>query len=406
MAGAHAGRRSRLSPTRADVVVIGAGPAGCVAAYQLATRGVDVLLVDRATFPRDKVCGESASPGAVARLREIGMWEPDTRRGASSTNTLENGMPIQGMRIRSPRGTSFLGRYRRNGNGPGVAIRRTALDTGLLAKARDRGVRIMEGVEAHRSEIARDGEAVVHLRDARGRATFEVTAKRAIVADGRRSFIARALGFINDHESGRGPKRFAVRAHCEAVSGLTDLAEMHVGHRGYCGIAPLSSTTANVCYVEFGDRLEMTPRTLSRDFWRDLGRYPEIAERLCSARVQGEIRVVGPLCLTSNRQTRGPFIACGDTSGFLDPFTGEGIAHAIASGVLGADAVTRSVNGDADAFRGYERQLRSLRRVKGTAARMLHALVARPRLADAAATLFARVPHLADHAVQLFGDQI
>ena len=89
-----------------------------------------------------------------------------------------------------------------------------------------------------------------------------------------------------------------------------------------------------------------------------------------------------------------------------DPFTGEGIAHAIASGSAAADAVAGSIGGADGAFAKYEDDLRRLRRLKGPAARLLHALVARPALGDVAGSIFARVPGLANAAVRLFGDQI
>ncbi len=386
---------------RADVLVIGGGPAGATAAFQLASAGIGVTLVDRATFPREKICGESLSPGALARLRAIGMWEPklDLEPGSAP-------MLIQGMRIRSPRGTTFLGRYRSGPSGPGLAIRRTVFDQEMLASARARGAKVIEGIEIVGGRETPSGEAVLDARAPGSASTCQITARRVIVADGRQSLLARRLGFIDQEPRSPGSARFAVRAHCRGVSGLSSLAEMHVGDRGYCGIAPLSRNTANVCFVVFDRRVDLRPRTIEADFRRHLDRYPEIAERLSGSEFEGPIGVVGPLRLISKRQARGPFIACGDTTGFLDPFTGEGIAHAIASGVLGAEAIRASLFSDPVAFQGYERKIRALRRVKGAAALILFGLVTRRRLANSAASLFARMPRLGDAVVQLFGDQV
>ena len=393
-----------MSHSRTDVLVIGGGPAGATAAFQLAAAGIEVTLVDRATFPRDKVCGESLSPGALARLQAIGMWPPAEEEGAGGEPM--SGLPIRGMRIRSPRGTTFFGRYRAGGRSSGLAIRRRVFDAQLLASARGRGVRILEGVEAIAAEGSGKGGAVARCRTTDGGARLRIEARRVIVADGRQSFVARALGFIQPEAGDRGQRRYAVRAHFEGISSLSDLAEMHVGEGGYCGIAPLSTTSANVCYVRFTDRLDMNPRSLEGDFRRDVSGYPEIFQRLESAHLDGRIRIVGPLRIESKRQTTGPFLACGDTTGFLDPFTGEGIAHAIASGVLGAEAVLASLHGRTDSFRAYERRIRDLRRVKGTAALLLYGLVSRRTLANSAASVFARMPRLGDAVVQLFGDQV
>lgn len=392
-----------MSVHRVDVLVIGGGPAGATTAFQLAGAGVGVTLIDRASFPRDKICGESLSPGALSRLRAIGMWTPPTD---PSTIPSIGGLPIRGMRIRSPRGITFLGRYRGGGKSPGLAIRRSVFDHQLLDRVRARGVRVLEGIAAISADLGGAGEAVVSCRAADGGAGVRFEAKRVVVADGRRSFLARALGFIEPEHADIGRRRYAVRAHAEDISALSELAEMHVGDGGYCGLAPLSKTSANVCYVRFTGRLSMTPRTLESDFRRDVSAYPDIEQRLRSARVEGRIRVIGPLKIRSRRQTRGPCLACGDTTGFLDPFTGEGIAHAIASGVLGAEAVRASLDGNEGSFPEYERKIRGLRRVKGAAALLLYGLVSRRSLADAAASMFARMPRLSDAIVQLFGDQV
>jgi|CXWL01.1.fsa_nt_gi flavin-dependent dehydrogenase len=398
-----------MSGNRTDVLVIGGGPAGSTAAFQLASAGVEVTLIDRATFPREKVCGESLSPGALARLRAIGMWNPGDLEGGDPPAEAPSSQVVRGMRIRSPHGLTFSGRYRPGRGSEGLAIRRTILDQELLASARRRGVLVREGVEAVSAEPTASGGAMVITRSTGGLATHGIEARRVVIADGRRSFIARQMGFLEPPVGAgtdSGKRRFAVRAHCDRVSDLSDLAEMQVGNGGYCGIAPLSKTSANVCYVLFRNRMDMKPRTIAADFKRHLAGFPEVAGRLASAEIGEPIRVIGPLRLVSRRQSRGPFIACGDTGGFLDPFTGEGIAHAIASGVLGARAICDSLAGEAEAFRDYEARLRALRRYKGSAALLLYGLVSRPALANSAASLFARIPRLGDAVVRLFGDQI
>ena len=112
------------------------------------------------------------------------------------------------------------------------------------------------------------------------------------------------------------------------------------------------------------------------------------------------------ICSRIHTQARRTFIPCGDTTGFLDPLAGEAHAQAIASGVLVADAVKASLDGSPDSFDDYARGIRHLRRVKGVAALLLYGLVSRSALANAAASVFARMPRLGDAVVQLFGDQV
>ena len=112
-----------------DVVVAGAGPAGCAAAIFLRQRGHEVLLLDEATFPRDKVCGEGVSPEA---------WRLLGRLGAAEGVRALRPRPLRGMRLVSPDGTTFTGDYA--GDHTGFAIRRWCLDPVLVSAARAAGV--------------------------------------------------------------------------------------------------------------------------------------------------------------------------------------------------------------------------------------------------------------------------
>jgi menaquinone-9 beta-reductase len=88
--------------TRADVVIVGAGPAGAAAAILLAERGAGVILLDRAEFPRPKICGEYLSPEAARVLDRLGVLKDVDAAGAQ---------PLAGMRIVAPDGTALTGRY-------------------------------------------------------------------------------------------------------------------------------------------------------------------------------------------------------------------------------------------------------------------------------------------------------
>jgi len=385
---------------RADVLVVGGGPAGATAAFQVARAGLDVMLVDRARFPRDKTCGESVSPGGIRRLESIGL----SLRTLSSSSAMVPAFPIRGMRIHSPAATSFQGRYRNPENTSGAVLRRLDLDAALLRAAKERGTRVLEGVEVLGvTESSLEG-GEVRARVVGTSSEVRIAARRIIVADGRSSFLARQLGFLEPAET-RSP-RFAVRAHCDGIEGLGDLAEMHVGSRGYCGIAPLSGSAANVCFVVFGRTVALKPDAMASGFRRHVLSFPGIAPRFQTARVVSPVRAIGPLRLRSRAVSSGAFVACGDTTGFLDPFTGEGITHAIASGAACAEAVADSVRGDMSAFAGYKRRLVEMRGSKPAAAKLLFTLITRPALANGTARLLARAPRLADALVRFFGDQV
>ena len=161
--------------------------------------------------------------------------------------------PLRGMRLTSPDGTSFVGEYGRDRE-PGFALRRLDLDQALLDTARARGVEVVE--EARATDVRIEGGAVTALSISRSGGPETTCETRLVVgADGRGSVVARRLGLLREH---RRLRKFAVRGHFEGMEGLSDYGEMHVGGGGYCGIAPLSRSTANVAFVL--DRREMRSR--------------------------------------------------------------------------------------------------------------------------------------------------
>src|SRR5690348_11106994 len=117
---------------RADVVVVGAGPAGAATAILLAERGHDVVLLDRARFPRDKVCGEYLSPEGSRVLDRLGVLKAVEQSGAR---------PLRGMRIVAPDGTALAGDYPTEGRWRGyrdhaLAVPRRRFDAVLVERAR------------------------------------------------------------------------------------------------------------------------------------------------------------------------------------------------------------------------------------------------------------------------------
>ena len=132
----------------ADVVIAGAGPAGSLAALVLARAGAKVQLLDRATFPRAKLCGDTINPGAVAVLRRLGLAERIQRHG----------LPVDGMVLTGLCGVVVTSSYGRNGTMPrGWAMSRRVLDAELVAAAVDAGVRFDEGVVVRGPIVHDDG---------------------------------------------------------------------------------------------------------------------------------------------------------------------------------------------------------------------------------------------------------
>jgi flavin-dependent dehydrogenase len=375
-----------------DVVVVGGGPAGAAVATLLRRRGCDVLLVDEARFPRDKVCGEGVSPEAWRLLDALGA--------ANAVRALAP-WPLRGMTLVSPDGTTFGGDY---GGRAGFATRRQQLDHVLLATARAAGVEVREGTGARRLILG--AGRVQGLVVENGRGPEVVRARLVIGADGRRSLVARTLGLLREH---RRLRKFAVRGYWDGMEGLGERGEMHVGGGGYCGVAPLSGSTANVTFVL--DRTDMAAAGRGLEaFYREAlrRRWPRLAERLQRAVLTEPPRAIGPLALHARRVSFAGGALVGDSAGFYDPFTGEGVTLALRSAELVAQAASRSLKHSAapGVLWEYEHSRRAATADKFKINRLLQRIVAWPALANALARRLSRRPDLADQLVGIAGDLV
>jgi flavin-dependent dehydrogenase len=253
--------------------------------------------------------------------------------------------------------------------------------------------------------LVREGEGIAGVVAERGGERRVSRARVTVGADGRRSVVARSLGLLREHPRMR---RFAVRGYWEGVEALGDVGEMHVGRGGYCGVAPLSATLANVAFVL--DRREMAPAGGCLEaFYRAAlkRRWPRLAERLEGAHLDGAPRAIGPLALECRAVTAPGAVLVGDAAGFYDPFTGEGVVLALRTAELAAEAVNQALRrerGPLGRLRAYERARDAATRAKFRFNRLLQLVVSRPALANALARRLARRSDLADELVGIAGD--
>jgi geranylgeranyl reductase family protein len=383
-----------MSTVVRDVLIVGGGPAGSALACLLRRRGHDVLLLDGARFPRDKICGEGISPEA---------WRLLDLMGASERIHALHPHPLRGMQLTAPDGTTFCGEYRGRAR-PGFALRRLTLDAALIESARAAGTDVREGTRVT-GLVGRSGAVGGVLADD-GTGSREFLGRVVVGADGRHSVVARRLGLLREHPHLR---RFAVRGYWEGMDGLSEKGEMHVGPGGYCGIAPLSSTLANVTFVL--DRRAMAPAAGHLEgFYRESlrGRWPRLADRLARARLLDPPRALGPLALEARAVAAPGAILVGDAAGFYDPFTGEGVTLALRTAELAStaiDAALRKARTDPlPRLTSYERERDEATRDKFRFNRLLQLAVTWPDVANAIARRLARRPDLADQLVGIAGD--
>jgi len=355
----------------ADVVVVGGGPAGAMAAITLAARGVSTLLLDKKRFPRDKPCGGGIRYGVFRRFPAL----------ADYLRTTVEIHEIRKVRMEGPSGVSLLA----ESDEPFyLTLRRTEFDAALLARARAVGARVLEAVRVTDLLFSADGVAA---RAVDGRV---FTARLVIGADGVNGVVARQAGL------GDG---FPLDALAIDTMEETELAElvpadpdtMYVayGYKGYPGYGYVfpkrHHVDAGVGFLLsfFKERLAGAP-------------YEHHARFLADARARGivagnsnpknfkayRLPLGGPLARTYADRV----LVCGDAAGFVNGYTGEGIYHAMVTGQLAAetaaDALARGRCGAA-ALASYEaRWRREIGRELADSLRIQRRLFARPALVD------------------------
>lgn len=331
------------STITADVAVVGAGPAGTAAGITLAGAGREVVVVDRATFPRDKTCGDGLTAGALRRLETLGL-EP---------TSVASWTPVHDVWLRGPAGHRV--HLRLPGDGLfAVVARRRDLDAAMVELTRKVGAQVVEGVGSE-TVTARPDRVEVRLTDGR-----RLVARYLVAADGMWSPVRKALGLSVPGYRGDW------HAFRQYVQGVSDEAatELFCWFEpdflpGYAWSFPLGNGTANVGFgIRRGGAWQVGDMA---QLWREVLARPHVREVLgADARPEGPPRAwpiparVGEVPLTSGR-----VLFAGDAAAATDPMTGEGIGQALATGTWAAQAILAAGPWAADRARAhYESRVR------------------------------------------------
>jgi geranylgeranyl reductase family protein len=388
----------------AEVIVVGGGPAGASTAWALAREGVDVLVIDRAKFPRDKICAEYLSPQASRILADMTVLEE-----IDQTNPAH----LAGMRVRAPNGLVADGRFAANhGFSPfrdtGLAIQRTILDEIVLRGARTAGARVEESLRV--TDLTRNGSARVSGVTAIGPdgQARTLRARYVVGADGLRSVVGRRLGLVRT--SRIWPRRIALVAHYRKVQGVTDMGEMHVEYDGYFGIVDVGGGKMNVAVVIPMARARELGDDKTEFFERWIASKPHLAERFVGAERITPVRATGPFATASRRAWSPGAALVGDAADFFDPFTGEGIYAALRGGELLApfliDALGRNASEEGRVLSGYDRARKREFGGKWKLERIVGMAIAYPYFLNNAAKVLSRRSDMADLLVGVAGDFI
>ena len=317
-----------------DVVVVGAGPAGCTAAALLAGRGRRVLLLDRGAVPHPRLCTHAIMPAGLPVLAELGVLGEVEAAGAQrwwGVKLLLNGVPLHAP---LPRGWCTLP-Y-------GLSLRREYLDPILLrAVERQLAAQVRLGWSAE-GLLGRDGVvAGVRVRDPRGRAQ-RIGARLVVAADGRRSRLARAA---------RLPERLLPNRHVALIAYVAGVPreerpclEAFYDHGRSASMLPADAGLRVVGVMAPPDRW---PRAAWPErMLAELRRYPGMAARLRQARLVSPPVPVRGLRNALRRVARPGFAAAGDAAAQTDPAFGQGISWALRAGSRLAQVADATLDGD------------------------------------------------------------
>ncbi len=290
-----------------DVAIVGGGPAGSTCAAFCAANGLRVILIERAKFPREKVCGDCINPACWPVLRRLGV-DQQVRAAQHCVLDCVDFIDARGntLRVKLPRGQNAE-----------IAIKRSTFDSILLEGAREQGAEIREGTIVQ--AVARAGADSAWEIDAEG---DRVSARLLVAADGRNSTVARTLGLLPRLER----DRVALQAHVPLPDGFGNRVVLQLLPGGYSGQAPVNDRELNLCLVGRAATLPSLRHWASERF-----QLPP----------QQQWRTITPLTRGAISPARKNLFLVGDAARVVEPFTGEGISYALNSGEIAAKMIYR-----------------------------------------------------------------
>lgn len=323
-------------PASIDAIVVGAGPAGSAASITLAGRGYRTLVLEKDVFPRHKVCGAYLAAGALPCLKkldaEAAVLRLEPERIERGSVHLASGVSIK-FTLPSP----------------GLGISRFALDDLLAQRAAESGAAIRFGVRV--AGVARAGTGFrVHLAGAE-----TLDARAVIGAWGRWDALDRSLERVFVARRGRFLGWSGELAGDAAA--LAGQVRLYMFQGGYCGLSRVEGGVANVAGVVSAGVL----RTIGGG-WDAVMAHARASNAALDADLSGlkprpaGFLGTGPVFFTAKPPSESGLLMVGDAAGMLDPFSGQGQAAALASGLLAGEMAARCLSGEiapADLPRAY-----------------------------------------------------
>jgi 2-polyprenyl-6-methoxyphenol hydroxylase-like FAD-dependent oxidoreductase len=372
--------------------VIGGGPAGAASAILLARKGWEVLLLDRARFPRNKPCGEFLTPGAERILHSLGVWETLQEQGIHPVHRLRIHTKHRIALYHAPEDNQLVG----------WTMRRKNLDAILLDRARSVGVEVKESV-TFRSLIRESG----HVRGVLATEQYNIgsawRSRLVIGADGSRSKVAREMEVVKPV---RRLQRLAIVTHWRDLD-LECGLEMRSSGSVVCGAGALADHSVNLTLVVPMKESSQIAGRAAEYFQDQIDRhFPDLAEKLPTSRREPDLLTTNCFGHYCRRTTDSGVMLVGDAATFIDPFTGEGVYYALRGAELAAETAHQALSaGDtsADCLLHYN-QARNELMWRYLLCGLVQGIVRTPTLMNLAVRRLNRHPGLRERLFQVLGD--
>ncbi len=381
-----------------DAVIIGAGPAGCASALFLHRAGYKVIVLDRALFPRDKVCGEFISPAADSILEDLGVL---------SSIEEENPERVRGVFISSYGGAELGIDYppiEKGQKSPtSLSVPRFLLDNLLLKQLKNVGIKVLE--EHSVDDFIFDSGNVVGIKvKAPENHRLEITTKVVIDAGGRNAISLRRLNLKNKIKN---EGKIAIAAHWKNIRLPQAYCYMHVGSPGYTGIAQVARDTINAVMITGTSQIK--GQNITEFYKNGIKQNKKRRALLAGAELAEEPRTVESLAFSVKAPKCGGLVLVGDAAGFIDPFTGEGIYLSLRSAQLAAttlDCAFKTSNFSRSKLAEYDQARSNEFSAKFTLSKILQKVIYNRRLCNLVVKNLSKNPFLADEIVGVIGDYL